>query len=259
MDKNSEVHQGIISNKDKLSKKKEELVISNLSLKSKKVTNENLIKENITHKNSLSVLLSDKEKVQLELFNKIKIEESIEKQASNEIIRYIQQLEYLNKLKSEENNFIDFNLTDTPFVASTALSTPLPGYSVSSEYGLRFHPVLQYSRMHNGVDLGGNFGEPIYSAGDGIIVFAGPANGYGNWVVIYHGVINNKNIYTIYGHMESNQIDVKSNQLVKQGQKIASIGTAGTSTGPHLHFSVAEGFDGYQFKYTDPKLYIEFK
>lgn len=259
MDENEEVYKEILFNKEKLSKNKEELVISRLALKSKMDQNEKLKIENITHKNSLSALLSDKEKEQLNLFNKIKTEELIEQQASSEIIKYIQQLEYLNKIKSEENNSLDFNLIDTPFVTSTTLSTPLPGYTISSEYGLRFHPVLQYSRMHNGVDLGGVFGEPMYSAGEGIIVFAGPAKGYGNWIVIYHGLLNSKNIYTIYGHMEANQIVVQSNQIVKKGEIIAAIGNAGTSTGPHLHFSIAEGFNGSVFNYVDPKKYMEFK
>ena len=259
MDENDKIYKQIVFNKESLSKKKEELTISKLALKSKKEESERLKAENLMQKENLNSFLNEKEQEQLILYNKIKAEEIIEKQASNEIIQYIQKLDYLNRLKEEENNQITFSPVGESFVSSSYLSTPLPGYRISSDYGPRFHPVLQYSRFHNGVDLGGNHGEPMFSAGDGVVVFAGPAKGFGNWVVIYHGVFNEKNIYTIYGHMESNQIHVSSQETVKQGQLIAQVGNAGTSTGPHLHFGVAEGFNGYEFNYVDPKKYIEFK
>ena len=59
---------------------------------------------------------------------------------------------------------------------------------VTSEFGLRFHPILQYWRLHSGRDYGGSCGAPVYAAADGQIVSAGTAGGYGNQIAVDHGV-----------------------------------------------------------------------
>ena len=92
--------------------------------------------------------------------------------------------------------------------------------------------ILKTGRVHTGVDFGGSMGTPIYSAQDGIVIKAGTHSTYGNVVMIDHG----GGIVTLYAHCSS--INVSVGQVVKRGSMIATIGTTGRSTGPHLHFEV---------------------
>jgi murein DD-endopeptidase MepM/ murein hydrolase activator NlpD len=94
---------------------------------------------------------------------------------------------------------------------------------------------MRWGVMHDGIDLAGPSGSPIVAAGDGVVVEAGPAAGFGLWVVIRHA----NGDYSIYGHMYSYYVTV--GQHVRAGQHIADIGANGHSTGPHLHFGVARG------------------
>ncbi|WP_246292744.1 M23 family metallopeptidase [Lentzea indica] len=93
----------------------------------------------------------------------------------------------------------------------------------------------RWGTSHNGVDIANAIGTPIVSVMDGTVIEAGPASGFGLWVRVQHedGTI------TVYGHM--NTIDVPQGAKVKAGQKIATIGNRGQSTGPHLHFEVWVG------------------
>ena len=89
--------------------------------------------------------------------------------------------------------------------------------------------------MHRGIDLGASYGSPIYAAAAGYVSYAGPEGGYGRLVTIRHA----GGITTAYGHMS--RIVVRSGQRVSAGQVIAYVGSAGRSTGPHLHFEVRRG------------------
>lgn len=100
------------------------------------------------------------------------------------------------------------------------------GGALTSYYGMR------WGRMHRGIDLGASYGSPIYAAGAGVVSFAGPQGGYGRLVTIRH----DGGWTTAYGHMS--RIVVRSGQKVSAGQIIAYVGSAGHSTGPHLHFEV---------------------
>jgi murein DD-endopeptidase MepM/ murein hydrolase activator NlpD len=112
------------------------------------------------------------------------------------------------------------------------MKTPVAGARQTSGFGMRFHPVLGYSRMHKGVDFGAPRGTPILASSGGKVVFAGWGGGYGNVVVLDHG----KGIRTRYAHMH--RIGVKNGQQVGQGQSIGQVGSTGLSTGPHLHYEV---------------------
>lgn len=99
---------------------------------------------------------------------------------------------------------------------------------------------------HNGIDLAGPLGTPIYAAADGVVVKAAPtASGYANWVVIDHN-LDGKKYSTLHAHMQFSSILVKVGDTVTKGQQIASVGDEGNSSGPHLHFEVWDGgrFDG---------------
>ncbi len=96
---------------------------------------------------------------------------------------------------------------------------------------------------HNGADLaqpGGASDKPIFAARDGDVIAAGPADGFGQWIVLRHEV-DGKRVDTVYGHMYPDGVFVKQGDKVKAGQEIAKIGNNGQSTGPHLHFEIWDG------------------
>lgn len=94
--------------------------------------------------------------------------------------------------------------------------------------------------MHRGTDFAGPLGTPIYAATSGVVAEAGPASGFGNWVIIDTDV-DGKRISTVYGHMAASTIKVKTGDQVTAGQEIAAVGNEADSSGPHLHFEVWEG------------------
>ncbi len=114
---------------------------------------------------------------------------------------------------------------------SAGLMAPVAG-RITSGFGMRYHPILHFSRMHAGIDFGAAWGSPIVAAADGQVVAAGWAGGYGREVRIAHG----SGIVTLYGHMSS--IAASPGETVRQGQVIGYVGSSGLSTGPHLHFEV---------------------
>lgn len=107
-----------------------------------------------------------------------------------------------------------------------------------SPFGPRFHPILKYWRPHNGNDWGAACGVPLYAAQSGTVVKAGWQGGFGNYVIIDHGVIGGKSIMTGYAHQQS--MTVRAGQRVDMGQQIGYVGTTGLSTGCHLHLQVYE-------------------
>ena len=117
-------------------------------------------------------------------------------------------------------------------------------YTLSSCYCAR------WGTFHHGVDLAGPLGEPIYAVGPGTVVASGPAQGFGNWVVIDH----HDGTFSIYGHMRV--LVARVGQNVTAGVLIAYEGQEGQSTGPHLHFEVRVGsFHGPQNS-TDPIVWL---
>lgn len=114
---------------------------------------------------------------------------------------------------------------------SGSLQRPVPG-SVSSNFGMRRHPILGYSRMHKGMDFRAGYGTPILAATDGRIARAGWAGGYGKQVRINHP----GGLTTSYSHMS--RISAQPGQNVRQGQVIGYVGSTGLSTGPHLHYEL---------------------
>ena len=114
---------------------------------------------------------------------------------------------------------------------SGRLVRPIPG-AIESGFGLRVHPITGKTRMHNGLDMHGNAGDPIRAAANGKVILAGAKGGYGNTVMIDHG----GGMVTLYAHQS--KLLVKEGQRVNAGDVIGLIGSTGVSTGPHLHFEV---------------------
>ncbi|QUD87505.1 M23 family metallopeptidase [Phenylobacterium montanum] len=112
------------------------------------------------------------------------------------------------------------------------LKTPVDGARVTSGFGMRMHPILGYTRMHQGIDFGVPTGTPVYAAGDGVVEEARWAGGYGRWMKLKH----TGGWETAYGHLSG--WVVRAGQHVHQGQVIAYSGSTGESTGPHLHYEV---------------------
>lgn len=117
-------------------------------------------------------------------------------------------------------------------LSSFLLRTPVDGARVTSDYGMRMHPILGYSKMHQGIDFGAGAGTPVYAAGDGVVVEARVWGGYGNWLRIRHP----GGWETGYGHLSAYATGMHPGQTVRQGQVVAYVGSTGASTGPHLHF-----------------------
>lgn len=128
---------------------------------------------------------------------------------------------------------------------------PTGSHFLTSGFGMRRHPILHITRMHEGIDFNTDIGSPVYATGNGKIDFVGTKGGYGLTVEIDHGF----GYRTVYAHLS--EVDVKENTKVKRGMVIAKSGNSGISTGPHLHYEVHHNgvsldplnffFDDYSF------------
>ena len=111
---------------------------------------------------------------------------------------------------------------------------PVPVGEVTSGFGMRFHPVLGYSRPHTGVDWGAPVGTPILAAGSGVLLTVERSSSYGNHIEIQHP----NGYVTTYSHMSGFARGMADGVHVRQGQVIGYLGQTGLATGPHLHYEV---------------------
>lgn len=125
---------------------------------------------------------------------------------------------------------------------------------ISSKYGSRSAPKNGASTNHNGWDIKCPVGTSIVAINDGTVIAAGVANGYGQYVVIDHVVINGTRVTSEYGHISS--WSVKVGQRVSKGEEIAKSGNSGISTGPHLHITIRHG--KYRGESVDPSKYLDY-
>jgi murein DD-endopeptidase MepM/ murein hydrolase activator NlpD len=122
---------------------------------------------------------------------------------------------------------------------------PVMGPRMSSDFGVRKHPVKKVKRHHDGIDLAAPVGAPIRAIADGQVMYADPHGGYGKYIVIRH--LNGFTSH--YGHCDA--MDVVPGSKVVAGQIIGTVGSSGVSTGPHLHFEIRR--DGAA---QDPERYL---
>ena len=122
---------------------------------------------------------------------------------------------------------------------------PTTSRYISSPYGYRISPTYGASTFHEGIDIAGSTGDPIYAVLPGTVKETGYNSGEGNYVHIDHG----GGIVTEYMH--NSEVYVKAGDIVTQGQTIAAQGSTGISTGSHLHFSVM-----VNGSYADPLQYV---
>jgi murein DD-endopeptidase MepM/ murein hydrolase activator NlpD len=129
------------------------------------------------------------------------------------------------------------------------LRTPVDAIRITSGFGLRLHPILGYSRMHQGVDFGAPAGSAVYAAGDGVIEDARWAGGYGRWIRIRH----EGGWETGYAHLSAFASGLAPGARVSQGQVIGYVGASGLATGPHLHFEVMKNGERLDPRTADPE------
>ena len=113
------------------------------------------------------------------------------------------------------------------------LSAPVAG-RMSSGYGRRRHPILGYTRRHNGTDFAAPTGTPIMAAGNGVVERANRFGSFGNYIRIRHA----NGYQTAYAHLNGFARNIRAGSRVTQGQTIGYVGTTGRSTGPHVHLEV---------------------
>ena len=135
------------------------------------------------------------------------------------------------------DNDIDSSSSSKPVTTQQVFSGPFcmpaPSYTrVSDDYGNRIHPILGVKQFHNGIDFAAPGGSPILAAQSGTVIAAAYSSTMGNYIMINHG----GGVITIYMHASA--LYVSAGQTVTKGQKIATVGRTGRSTGNHLHFSV---------------------
>ena len=120
-------------------------------------------------------------------------------------------------------------------VGSSGLASPATG-PISSPFGMRLHPIDGTWKFHDGMDIAASCGSPIVAAAGGTVVESFYSSGYGNRLVIDHGIVNGHQMRTAYNHAQGYVVSV--GDQVGQSQLIGSVGTTGASTGCHLHFQV---------------------
>ena len=239
--------------------------------------NDNLIDE-------MYSLIEENKKVQVELANKIdkseasltKLNQTLKKynlsmddlvddhkdakadyEASKKEVEAYEKL-YKEKGCSDTTSILD--CIDIPY--ADGFTRPTTKGSITSEFGLRYHPTLHYYRMHNGIDIGVPTNTPVYASAAGIVSkivrVANPnkknSSCGGNMVYVKHRV-NGKEYTTSYQHLHS--ISVKLNDFVTISTVIGKSGGGESydycTTGPHLHFGLMQGSN-----YVNPRNYINF-
>lgn len=133
----------------------------------------------------------------------------------------------IQRAMSARSQFDRLNKT----LAIMPIRRPIAGdIDMSSTFGMRVDPFLGRPAMHTGLDFRGDVGDAVRTTGNGTVVSAGWAGGYGKMIEIDHG----HGLHTRYGHLSATVVQV--GQSVKTGQVIGRMGSTGRSTGPHLHY-----------------------
>lgn len=165
------------------------------------------------------------------------------------------EIESYKRQSQELENLIQYSISSSNYELNYSggimIWPTLTTSHITSSYGSRVHPIQGVIKNHDGIDIGGAIGDPIYAAADGIVIYSAfNTGGYGNMVMIDHGISSEGvKVVTLYAH--GNKLLKNVGDTVKQGDIIMEVGSTGNSTGPHLHFEVRENGT-----HVDPKKYL---
>ncbi len=147
--------------------------------------------------------------------------------------RYAQAMQELEQASAEAEALILRLQGKGGSIGTGKFTWPTPGYSsITSNYGMRYHPILKVNKLHTGIDIGAPSGAKIVASDSGTVIFSGWLGAYGNAIIIDHGA----GVSSLYGHQSARLVSVGA--VVSKGQTIGKVGSTGWSTGPHLHFEV---------------------
>jgi len=138
------------------------------------------------------------------------------------------------RFRTPDDGLVDFYDETGKSSRKFLIRKPIVAGEMTSPFGMRFHPILHYARMHNGVDWANAIGTPILAAGNGVVAKAEFSSGYGRRVEIQHA----NGYMTTYSHLSGFAQGVFPGAHVRQGQVIGYLGDSGLATGPHLHYEV---------------------
>ena len=213
----SELLESIEQEKNEIETKKKQLEEEKAELKLLKVKQEQtkiIMQNNKTVQQNQIDSLTDSEKELQQKLQEYKDEE--------------ERIENLIKIASQ-----DYTYSGEYTGGVMAWPVAKSGTYITSNYGIREHPVQGITKFHTGIDIGNaGFGAPVIAAADGVVSMASYYGGYGNCVMINHG----NGVSTLYGHGQ--KILTTVGTTVKKGDLIMEVGSTGVSTGPHLHFEV---------------------
>ena len=196
------------------------------------------------------------EKQSVMLTNTKTILESEKSSLDDSEVQILAKIDSYKKQQEEINSLINKSIINSSYgltyTGGVMLWPTLTSSYITSPFGSRLHPIQGIVKNHDGIDIGGATGNPIYAAADGVIIYYSWMSGYGNTVMIDHGTDSEgKKIVTLYGHGNKHLDNLSVGSAVKKGDLIMEMGSTGNSTGPHVHFEVRENGTP-----VDPKKYL---
>jgi murein DD-endopeptidase MepM/ murein hydrolase activator NlpD len=138
------------------------------------------------------------------------------------------------RFQTPDDNLVDYYDENGRSTRKFLIRKPIAEGEMTSPFGMRYHPILHFTRMHTGVDWAAPIGTPIFAAGNGVVIKAAWDAGYGRRVEIQHA----NGYVTTYNHMSAFGRGITEGAHVTQGQVVGYLGQTGLATGPHLHYEV---------------------
>ena len=241
-----------------INKKQEELENAQLELVKLKKNS----KENIENKLGKIKIINFNDEIEMngigENKNRTSLNMRENMKGSKKKIEIDKKISNLNENNIKGNNFIEnqkLSLDKSNLVNRTLNLSKIKNYKIlwpveseiiTSQFGDRYHPVLKQMKFHRGVDIGAKKGETVKASFNGIVTFAGEKGEYGYMVELER----DDGLKVRYAHLD--KIEVVTNQLVSEGEKIGEVGSTGMTTGDHLHFEIiieSVPVDPMRFKY----------